>query len=304
MPLPHKRLKPSGNPVRDRALAAYLGVALGDALGATTEFLRPAEIESRYGKHQDLTGGGWLHLKPGQVTDDTQMNLAVGWAMVEAKTMDAVAVGEKLLGWMSSKPADIGSTVRQGLHHFRRTGETEAPHSEYHAGNGAAMRILPVILACLNRPDDLEPWLVTQGHLTHNHPESDFGMAMLGQLSRAAILQGQGAPLDSIMMAWVEKNPKFDPKKFKRSIDGYIVNSMRTALYYFKTTRDFEECMVAIANAGGDTDTNATLAAMVAAPFYGLESLPPRWLKKLDKAVQTEITDQVEQLFAVFNPEA
>lgn len=294
------RLQRNRVDIVERARAAYLGLALGDALGATTEFLRPAEIESRYGHHKNLTGGGWLHLKPGQITDDTQMNLAVGWGLVEAGEMDLKLVGTKLLEWMSSKPVDIGSTVRQGLHYFRRTGETEVIPSEYHAGNGAAMRMLPVIIACLDRPDDLEPWLNAQGHLTHNHPESDFGMALIGHMSRLAILEGQGAPLDSLLLEWIEKNPKFDPKKFKRSIDGYIVNSVRTALYYFKTTRDFEECMVAIANAGGDTDTNAAIAAMVAGPFYGMESLPKRWMKKLDPKIKDEINQQVDRLFEVF----
>lgn len=51
--------------VRARARGAYLGLAIGDALGGTTEFMIPAEIRTAHGVHQNLTGGGWLHLKPG-----------------------------------------------------------------------------------------------------------------------------------------------------------------------------------------------------------------------------------------------
>ena len=39
--------------LHDRALGAYLGLAIGDALGATVEFMRPREIEAQYGVHRD-----------------------------------------------------------------------------------------------------------------------------------------------------------------------------------------------------------------------------------------------------------
>ena len=44
----------------DRALGAYLGFAIGDALGATVEFMRPREILLQHGTHRDIVGGGWL----------------------------------------------------------------------------------------------------------------------------------------------------------------------------------------------------------------------------------------------------
>jgi ADP-ribosyl-[dinitrogen reductase] hydrolase len=69
--------------VRDRARAAYLGLALGDALGATVEFMTPREIAAFHGTHKDILGGGWLHLKPGRVTDDTEMSLALGRAILD-----------------------------------------------------------------------------------------------------------------------------------------------------------------------------------------------------------------------------
>ena len=37
-----------------RAAAAYLGLAVGDALGATVEFLTPREIQHRHGTHRDI----------------------------------------------------------------------------------------------------------------------------------------------------------------------------------------------------------------------------------------------------------
>ena len=67
--------------VRDRARASFLGAAVGDALGATVEFMTPGEIRAAFGVHREITGGGWLHLKPGHVTDDTEMSLCMARAM-------------------------------------------------------------------------------------------------------------------------------------------------------------------------------------------------------------------------------
>jgi len=57
--------------VRQRARASLLGLAIGDALGATVEFMTASEIRAQHGVHRKLTGGGWLRLRPGEVTDDT-----------------------------------------------------------------------------------------------------------------------------------------------------------------------------------------------------------------------------------------
>jgi ADP-ribosyl-[dinitrogen reductase] hydrolase len=55
---------------------------------------------------------------------------------------------------MRRKPVDIGNTVRRNLMLFRQTGVPVAPSSEHDAGNGAAMRVLPVALATLGQSAD------------------------------------------------------------------------------------------------------------------------------------------------------
>jgi ADP-ribosyl-[dinitrogen reductase] hydrolase len=131
-----------------RAEAAYLGLALGDALGATVEFMTPREIAHHYGIHREIVGGGWLRLKAGQVTDDTGMSLALGEAIIaNAGRVVPLACANAFDAWMRSKPIDIGNTVRRNLVTFRKTGVPVAPESDHDAGNGAAMRVLPVALA-------------------------------------------------------------------------------------------------------------------------------------------------------------
>ena len=158
-----------------RAEAAYLGLALGDALGATVEFLTPREISYQYGVHREIRGGGWLGIKPGQVTDDTTMALALGNAILaDGGKVQALSCARAFDAWMHGKPVDIGNTVRRNLLAFRRCGNPVAVESEHDAGNGAAMRVLPVALATLAL-DESEVRLAVraQAHVTHHNPVSD-----------------------------------------------------------------------------------------------------------------------------------
>ena len=101
--------------MQPRAVAAYLGLAIGDALGATVEFMTPREIRALFGTHDEICGGGWLRLKPGQVTDDTTMSLALGQSILSAGGIDALNVAQAFDAWMRAKPVDIGNTVRRGI---------------------------------------------------------------------------------------------------------------------------------------------------------------------------------------------
>src|SRR5687768_10082929 len=63
-----------------RVAGCLFGLALGDALGAPTEFLSVAEILSRWPPAGPAEPAG----RPAMVTDDTQMALAVGEALARA----------------------------------------------------------------------------------------------------------------------------------------------------------------------------------------------------------------------------
>jgi len=108
----------SGPTLHDRALGAYLGLAVGDALGATVEFMTAAEIAAEHRVHRHIVGGGWLRLKPGQVTDDTQMCLALGGALLARGGWDLRAVADAFAAWMRSRPPDIGHTCRRGIRRY------------------------------------------------------------------------------------------------------------------------------------------------------------------------------------------
>lgn len=59
------------NKLYDRIKGGLYGVAVGDALGGTTEFMSEREIKEKHGYLTEIIGGGVWQLKPGEVTDDT-----------------------------------------------------------------------------------------------------------------------------------------------------------------------------------------------------------------------------------------
>lgn len=113
-------------PLYDRALGAYLGLAIGDALGATVEFMTPREIRHRYGVHRDIVGGGWLKLPPGRVTDDTTMALALGDGLLAGERQHGgfsmPCVAETFVAWWRAKPVDCGNTCRRGILRYLQIG--------------------------------------------------------------------------------------------------------------------------------------------------------------------------------------
>ncbi len=287
--------------IRLRARGAYLGLALGDALGASVEFMTPREIRSRHGVHRELCGGGWLHLKPGQVTDDTTMSLALGTAILaDGGAVKPLSCARALDDWMRRKPIDIGNTVRRNLISFRRSGDPVAPPSEHDAGNGAAMRVLPVALATLGADEDAVREAVrAQAHVTHNNPDSDAASEFLALATQDAL---RGASLREIYRGRIEPllqhYPQFGFRRGRRreNPSGWIVETLQAVLQALLDNDGFENCLIDVVNRGGDADTTGAIAGMLAGALYGPGALPLRWLKALDRATFAACEEQATKL--------
>lgn len=294
--------------VHDRARAAYLGLALGDALGATVEFMTPREIQATHGVHREIRGGGWLKLPRGAVTDDTTMSLALGEALIEAADRpDALprAIGDAFVRWMRSGPVDCGNTCRRGIRRYLADGSFEGPPSEGDGGNGALMRNLPVALACLYDDARYESWSLLQARMTHHHPLSDAATLGFGHLVRAAV---RGEPWPAVRAraeAFMTRWPVFRCTPWPRRASGYVVDTVQTVLHHVLGIEGFEPALVAVVNCGDDADTTGALAGMLLGAQGGCGVLPLRWWQALDPAVARAIDRQVEALLALnYAPDA
>lgn len=282
-----------------RAEAAYLGLAIGDALGATVEFMTPREIRGKFGIHKEICGGGWLHLKRGQVTDDTTMSLALGEAILSEGGVSALGAARAFDAWMRTKPIDIGNTVRRNLIAFRKSGTPEAPPSEHDAGNGAAMRVLPVALATLGRDEGtVRKAVQAQAHVTHHNPQSDAAAEFIALAVQDAV---NGASLRDLyrrrIRPLVASQPQFVYRCRRReNPSGWIVETLQAVLQSLLDTGSFEDCLIDVVNRGGDADTTGAIAGMLAGALYGPDALPLRWLKALDREALVACENQARRL--------
>lgn len=159
---------------RDPASGCLFGMALGDALAAPVEFMRSVEsIEDSYGPGGPSAPEG----DPARVTDDTQMALAVGEALIATPTPYTAAGLEKplreaFIKWLISPdnnraPGMTCLTACRKLINTPIWQKATVPGSK---GCGANMRVAPVGLL-LNTNDTTRAGIAQfQAALTHGHP--------------------------------------------------------------------------------------------------------------------------------------
>ena len=266
------------------------GVAVGDALGATTEFMTPAQIRDRYGVLRDIVGGGWLKLSPGQVTDDTEMTLCVARGIARSERWDLWPIADRFARWLSGDPADVGATCRRRIEEFMEKGRLKASPDERGAGNGAAMRVAPVALYTLGNEELLSRLAVEQAHITHHHPLSDAACVSVGKMIQRGLL---GAPLPVVRAAAEElaaRHPEFRFEGYDGESSAYVVDTLRTVFDAFFSTDNFEDCVVKTVNRGGDADTTGSIAGAIAGARYGLDAIPQRWLQALAPDLREELS--------------
>lgn len=302
----------------DRILGAMYGLALGDALGATTEFLSRSEVRRRYPQgHREIIGGGAFRWAPGQVTDDTDMALCVMRGLRDAgleaplsKIVDSV--GAEFMKWRARNPPDIGNIVRLALDTFARVGDwkivaraVQADRGEYAAGNGALMRTLPISLFWPQDIERVKAVSLALTHMTHPHPEAEW-CSMAYNVFVCGLLDGHSAkaswakavaavPLEGTglqKLAWRFADIPNELLRMDENVirsSGYCVDTLEAALFCFFTTESAEDCIVKAANLGDDADTVAAVAGGIAGAHYGRDALPSRWMEKLEEKVRVEI---------------
>ena len=286
--------------LEQRAVGAYLGLAVGDALGATTEFMTPREIQEKYGVHDRIRGGGWLNLKPGQVTDDTEMSLALGRSILDRQGVEVTAVAQAFSDWMRHKPVDIGNTVRRGIIHFRTTGQPVVPVNEYDAGNGACMRRLPIALCYWNAAPAIKQQASrSQSHVTYNSPLADIGTKLLLQMVVSALQGVQKDALQGIAQTMVDIHKTFRYDQRRMENPSWIVETLQAVLQGFFAHEGFEAILIDVVNLGGDADTTGAIAGMLAGAYYGASNIPIPWLKALHPDIRGACEKQTLELLTL-----
>lgn len=269
----------------DRIRGSLLGFAIGDAMGATTEFMTAPQIRRKYTVVKDIIGGGWLNLEAGQVTDDTQMTLCVFNAIKRGGSNKTILrnICKNFRTWADSNPPDIGGACARAIYgtttidpetwmqaNIRRQG----CQGKNDYGNGGLMRCL---VPCLLNDAELA---MGQSTLTHTNILCDITVSIyFGAISAA---------LNGVKPADIRHHMP----------TGHVVNTERNAEFWFGTSDTFEQAVVRAVNDGGDADTIAALTGGLAGAYYGMKAIPGRWIRQLNPEIVTELMVVADYILA------
>ncbi|MFH1467582.1 MAG: ADP-ribosylglycohydrolase family protein [Pseudomonadota bacterium] len=297
--------------ITDRAVGAFLGLALGDAWGQPLEFVHGPAVRTQP-----------VSLAPGRFrwTDDTHMALYLAEALLAQPDgpLDSERfgreVGERFVAWLhdpltpSTAP---GNTCMRGARAFEQSGDwrtSGVPHSD---GCGAVMRIVPVAIA-VHGQDLLEAARV-QAVLTHAHPNA-LEAAMAGTwlcrtaleegsfdagLVRAAIMALRGpwarggsvaASLEGALAVAATSGDWLDEGAVPPGDGGWRAGSALglAVAAALRWGGDFATAVDRAARIDGDSDSVACLCGMLLGAAGGSAVLPAAWLAVLPERARIE----------------
>jgi ADP-ribosylglycohydrolase len=323
--------------IRDRALGALYGLALGDALGMPTQSLSRAEIAARYGLVDRLLDGADDQpiapgLPAGTITDDTEQALLLARLLIEGDgSVDPVAFATALEDWEQDMVRRgsldlLGPSTRRALTRLR---DGESPDETGRDGttNGAAMRVAPVGIAVAG-PRLLDA-VVASSRVTHN---TGLGIAAAAAVAAAvsAGIAGAGlhAALDAAERAaaagatrghwvaggdiaarlrwvrgWVRGMSRTELADAVAEVVGTSVAANESVVAAFALAEalgaDPRAALTTAASLGGDTDTVAAICGAVLGAHHGVAGLPADLLDQVRAVNRLDLDAVVDGLLAL-----
>ncbi len=278
--------------LKDRFRGVLLGIATGDALGSPLEFQ-----EARDSSHfiTDMVGGGWLHLAPGEWTDDTEMTLCVVESLLAKRVFDPDDIAQRFVSWMKKQPKDIGSHTKHVLEEISEGSSWEQASREVQAqkpegaANGSLMRCAPLSLFVYSNPDYIASLSPVLSRITHTHTDCEWSCVFLNVLlSNLLIGKSKQDSVDDAYDACTEASEAFK-ERIGRAMEplcetsptGYVLDTLEVALWSFLHTSDLESALLVSVNRGADADTVGAVVGALAGARYGMAGIPVRWLNVL-----------------------
>ncbi|MCX5974289.1 MAG: ADP-ribosylglycohydrolase family protein [Coprothermobacterota bacterium] len=306
-------------PLRSGFRGSLLGLALGDSLGMPAEYLSPAEACLLFADGIRLLPGRGL--QAGQFTDDTLMSIYTLSSILQQKKIVPSDIAARFVQWFNTDDLrEIGNTTKEAIRRLKRNIPWDqsgivGPSS---AGNGPAMRVLPVALWDIYHPERLRQDVFNCSIITHQNEEAVAG-AMVIAFALQQALRGELKDL-LLTVARIVKGTEVSAKLRqanelrKRRVSpqdalpilgtsGYAPETVASALYAFLFfPNSFRDAISGPLIVGGDTDTIAAICGALSGAFLGIKGLPPEWLAGLER--KDELDQMAQNLFTSVEAEA
>ena len=272
----------------NRIEGCLLGLYIGDAMGAQVEFKPVAEIMKRFkdpysGKYEmDMRDGGTHNLLAGQVTDDSEMAMALIHSMNKKDGYSSEKAKDEYVEWAYSRAFDMGKTTHDALINNVLNYDSQA--------NGALMRIAPLALAYCDASDETLDALARQDAMI-THPNIICQECnVLYCLAIAKLVNGhtnidvydyvldyaiENGFSDEVISVLKEATYKTHNNYGYKQ--GWVLIAFQNAFYCLLHCWNLHEVFRFTILKGGDTDTNAAIAGALYGASIGEDYIPDEW---------------------------
>lgn len=279
--------------LRDRFLGALIGLAVGDALAAATQF-RKAGTFTPVG---DLLGGGPFDLPRGGWSDDTSMALCLAESLLEANSFDPRDQVERYRRWqqqghLSATGQCLGITAgtAKALAQAQwRRQLFSGSHDPNQLDPEVLSRVAPAVMFYFSNPVDAVTFASEQSRTTCQAPGAleackllaAWLIGALGGRPKSALLAPPVELLDvgglrsgaAALAASAGTTP--EPRA------GNVLQALDAAVWAFQSTDNFRDGALKAVNLGGNSDVVAAVYGQLAGAHYGIGAIPATWRTSL-----------------------
>jgi ADP-ribosyl-[dinitrogen reductase] hydrolase len=267
--------------LRERFLGALLGLALGDAVAAATQFKRPG----RFDPVGDLIGGGPFDLPRGGWSDDTAMALCLAESLLERGGFDARDQMGRYTRWqqqghLSATGHCVGITAGTAralaLAQWRRQ-VFSGSHDPEALDPEPLSRVTPVVMYFFTDAREGEEQAAQAARTTCQAPAVLSACRSLARALHAALA---GRPRGEIVSSAAPAPPIV---RAAPAEGGGAPEVLGAALEAFAGTGNFRDAVLAAANRGGSSDVTASITGALAGAHYTASAIPALWRNSLMK---------------------
>ena len=281
------------------------GLLIGDAVGVPYEFHPPTSLppSPQIDLHppHDFPRAHPL-VPPGTWSDDGAQALVLLDTLVTHGEVDLAHFGNGLRRWLDEghfavgrSVFDVGIQTQTAIRRLRARmpPDQTGPSGERDNGNGALMRVFPLLMVPWSSSAALIDAAIAQSRPTHGHARSFVACAFyclwVEAIARHGVNDAWSAAEDALRMHAPATGLPADevdlvlhPEwRARAGGTGYVVDTLWSARIALEETTDFAGCIRRAIAFGHDTDTTAAVAGAAAGVLYGKDGIPADWREAL-----------------------
>lgn len=288
--------------IKEKAKGAIFAYAIGDALGLGTEFMTVREIKRRYPSgltdySQIIRDAHRSQWERGSYTNDTIIISLLIESMCDKGRIDPIDFAGRLSEWYHSIPIDLTTNMRWVI--SRETFASDPFKTAEEVWQKMNINEIPsdglgraLFVGMWN--EDVSKNAIDTCMITHPSIRCATCAKIIATMANSLMWKDEPAGYDELaeiaeagekdIIRYLEMARHGIISDFRLDHEDtywFVRKAMGAALWCVWHCKSVEEALLAVVNAGGDADTNASLAAGLTALRFGFDSIPAKYVDNL-----------------------